>query len=140
MPLSLIAILLTMLLPTGKCGHIEMQSKLVSESQFRAMYERVYPDFGTPSRSHYDRTLYIAKRESNRGSKSEVKLGRTVKNPKSSAYGLFGFLTSTFKSTGFSGRTDCAECQMIGFFRYIDRRYSGSITKAYNHHKRYGWY
>lgn len=121
------------------CGHNNIRDNLITEKQFNTIYQRVYSHFGTPSRGHYARTLYIAKRESNRGPNNAPKLSRTLKNPKSTAYGMFQFLNNTWNNVGMK-KTDCAECQMTGFFRYIQRRYSGSIERAYNHHKKYGWY
>lgn len=131
-----------LVISTGKinpCGHIAIVNNLVTEKQFNSIYHRVYSKFGTPSRGHYERTLYIAKRESNRGSNREPKFGRTLKNPKSTAYGMFQFLNKTWQTVDVR-KTDCAECQMVGFFKYVKRRYSGSIERAYNHHKKHGWY
>lgn len=121
------------------CGHHKLNDNLITETQFRAIYQRVYSQFGTPSRGHYERTLYIAKKESNRGSNTTPKFSRTLKNSKSTAYGMFQFLNKTWNNVGVK-KTDCAECQMVGFFKYIQRRYSGSIERAYNHHKKHGWY
>lgn len=56
----------------------------------------------------------------------------------STAYGLWGFLNSTWKNVGFR-KTNCPYCQTRAALRYIKRRYK-SIDKAWNHHLKHHWY
>lgn len=81
------------------------------------------------SRSH-DLMVGIARRESN--------YKPTTRNRKSSAYGLFGFLNSTWKGTGVV-KTTCPHCQTEAAMRYIKRRY-GTIEKAYAFWLKHKWY
>lgn len=81
-------------------------------------------------------------RSSSRGyvrlAKKESTYRPTAQNPRTSAYGLFGFLNSTWKSVGMK-KTDCPYCQVEAAGRYIKRRY-GSISAALAHHNKKGWY
>ena len=72
----------------------------------------------------------IARRESN--------YKPTTRNKRSSAYGLFGFLNSTWKGTGIQ-KTNCPYCQTEAAMRYIKRRY-GTIEKAYDFWLKHRWY
>ncbi len=121
------------------CHYPKSNSAYVTETEFKSLYAKIAPKYGHTSRS-YDRTLYIAKRESNKGRvKGEVRLDSKAQNSKSSAYGKYGFLNQTWKNVGVK-KTDCKSCQMDAFFRYVKRRYGGSLDRAYNHHKTKGWY
>lgn len=62
----------------------------------------------------------------------------TAQNRKSTAYGLFQFLDSTWKGTGHQ-KTDDPIQQTEAGVEYIKRRY-GTPTNALNFHKRNGWY
>jgi murein DD-endopeptidase MepM/ murein hydrolase activator NlpD len=59
-----------------------------------------------------------------------------ARNPASSAYGLFQFLSSTQRQYGYG---DDAASQAQGGMKYIAARY-GSPVEAIAHHNRKGWY
>lgn len=61
----------------------------------------------------------------------------TVKNPRSSAYGIFQFLDSTWKPYG--PKTSDPRLQTQYGLEYIRRRY-GSPSRALNFHLAHGWY
>lgn len=62
----------------------------------------------------------------------------TTRNKRSTAYGLYGFLNSTWKGTGVK-KTDCPNCQTEAAMRYIKARY-GTPEKALAFHRKHGWY
>jgi hypothetical protein len=62
----------------------------------------------------------------------------TAQNPTSSAYGMFQFLDSTWKSYGVSKTSDPTQ-QAIGGDRYITARYGDPIAAA-AHEQAYNWY
>ena len=61
----------------------------------------------------------------------------TVKNPKSSAYGIFQFLDNTWKPYG--AKTSDPALQTQYGLDYINRRY-GSPSRALAFHQTKGWY
>lgn len=61
-----------------------------------------------------------------------------ARNKSSSAYGLGGFLNSTWRGTGVK-KSDCATCQVKAMLRYIKGRY-GTPSKAYRFHQSRRWY
>ena len=61
-----------------------------------------------------------------------------AQNPRSTAYGLFQFLDSTWKGTGIAKTSDCAK-QMEAGKRYIQQRY-GSYSAAWSFWKIHHWY
>ena len=61
-----------------------------------------------------------------------------AKNPRSTAYGLFQFLDSTWRSVGAAKTANPAQQAEAGL-RYIKQRY-GSPTRALQFHLRNNWY
>jgi len=61
-----------------------------------------------------------------------------AQNPTSSAYGLYGFLNSTWVSVGCIKTSDPVEQERCALL-YIEQRY-GSIAEAYNFHLRNNYY
>jgi hypothetical protein len=61
-----------------------------------------------------------------------------AKNPKSSAYGLYGFVNKTWKTTGFE-KTNCYFCQTEAAHVYIQKRY-GSPSRALRFHQKHRYY
>lgn len=61
-----------------------------------------------------------------------------AQNPNSTAYGLFQFLNSTWKGTGFNKTSDPAQQTAAGL-RYIKDRY-GTPSAAVDFHRRNNWY
>jgi len=68
----------------------------------------------------------------------ESSLSPRCKDPRSSAYGLMGFLKSTWAGTGHK-KTDCYFCQIDAAYLYIIKRY-GSVKAARDFHRRKGYY
>lgn len=68
----------------------------------------------------------------------ESKYKIDAQNPKSSAYGLWGFLDSTRKTYNVP-KNRCTYCQTLGALRYIKSRYR-TVDEAYKHFIRKGWY
>lgn len=62
----------------------------------------------------------------------------TLRNPRSSAYGVAQFLDSTWKGTGIKKTSDPI-MQIRAMYRYVHARY-GSAAKALAFHKRNRWY
>lgn len=62
----------------------------------------------------------------------------TAQNPNSSAYGLYGFLDSTWNSVGCVKTPNPIEQERCGIL-YMKQRY-GSIESAYYFHKQHNWY
>lgn len=62
----------------------------------------------------------------------------TAQNPISSAYGLYGFLDSTWGSVGCVKTSDPVEQERCAI-RYIEQRYGG-IEGAYRFHRQMDWY
>lgn len=62
----------------------------------------------------------------------------TIKNPTSTAYGIFQFLDSTWKNYGFQKTADPAEQTRAGL-HYIAQRYKDPVA-ALNFHLRNNWY
>jgi hypothetical protein len=62
----------------------------------------------------------------------------TAQNPRSSAYGLYGFLDSTWGSVGCTKTSDPAEQERCAIL-YMKQRY-GSIEGAYKWHLAHDWY
>ena len=62
----------------------------------------------------------------------------TLKNRRSSAYGLYQFLNQTWKDVGIS-RTHCPYCQSEAAILYIRDRYK-TPTRALQFHNSRGWY
>ena len=61
-----------------------------------------------------------------------------AQNPNSTAYGLFQFLTSTFRNYGYEP-TDSADIQIDLGFRYIQDRHK-TPCGALQHHSQYNYY
>jgi len=61
-----------------------------------------------------------------------------AQNPTSSAYGLYGFLNSTWSTVGCVKTSDPVEQERCALL-YIEQRY-GSIAEAYNFHLRNNYY
>lgn len=72
----------------------------------------------------------IAKRESNYRS--------TTRTKRSTAYGLYGFLNSTWRGVGVK-KTACPYCQTEAAIAYIKRRY-GSTDRALAFWRKHHWY
>lgn len=70
--------------------------------------------------------------------RKESNFKKTATNPKSSAYGLTGFLNRT-RLQHRVPRNDCAACQIKGLMSYTASRY-GSPRNARAFHKRKGYY
>ena len=60
------------------------------------------------------------------------------RDPRSTAYGLYGFLNSTWRGTGIP-KSDCPTCQTQAALKYVEKRY-GSPEKALVFHRKHGWY
>jgi len=61
-----------------------------------------------------------------------------AQNPTSSAYGLYGFLNSTWGTVGCVKTSDPVEQERCALL-YIEQRY-GSMAGAYNFHLEHNWY
>ena len=61
-----------------------------------------------------------------------------AQNPTSSAFGLFGFLNSTWSTVGCVKTSDPVEQERCALL-YIEQRY-GSIAGAYHFHLEHNWY
>lgn len=59
-------------------------------------------------------------------------------NPRSSSAGLYGFLSSTRAKYGVTLESPLSE-QSDAFLRYCTNRY-GSVSNAWAHHRRKGWF
>jgi hypothetical protein len=81
-------------------------------------------------RSTFRGMLSIANRESGRFTREQ--------NKRSSAFGLYQFLNSTWKDTGIK-KTDCPVCQTLAMLKYVQKRY-GSVQAALHYHKIHGYY
>ena len=62
----------------------------------------------------------------------------TAQNPESSAYGLYGFLDSTWDTVGCTKTSDPVEQERCAKL-YIKQRY-GTLREAYLFHKENNWY
>lgn len=62
----------------------------------------------------------------------------TAQNPKSSAYGLYGFLDGTWNTVGCVKTSDPKEQERCAI-KYMEQRYGG-IEGAYYHHLVHDWY
>lgn len=62
----------------------------------------------------------------------------TAQNPTSTAYGMFQFLNSTWRSYGIAKTSD-PYWQTVAGLRYLQSRY-GDPLSAWAHETRYGWY
>lgn len=62
----------------------------------------------------------------------------TAQNPHSSAYGLGGFLNSTWKTVGHSKTSDC-KVQVDGVIDYIEKNYKDPVL-AWSFWKKNNWY
>jgi len=122
----------------NKCNHKVPTATTLNEKQREYVYSlAVYLEKGekarpgsTTSRSYVRGLTRLSFKESTHST-----LG---KNPRSTASGLFGFLDSTWKGTGFS-KTQCPICQTRAAYRYCVNRYK-SIDNALAFHKRRGYY
>lgn len=61
-----------------------------------------------------------------------------AKNPRSTAFGLFQFLDSTWKSVGIQKTSDVSQQIQAGIL-YIQRRY-GTPSRALAYHRQNNWY
>jgi len=61
-----------------------------------------------------------------------------AQNPTSSAFGLYGFLNSTWATVGCVKTSDPVEQERCALL-YIEQRY-GSIAGAYHFHRQHNWY
>jgi len=68
----------------------------------------------------------------------ESSLNPKAQNPTSTAYGLFQFLDSTWKSVGMKKTSD-PEQQFVGGFKYIKQRY-GTPEAAWAFWQKHHWY
>ena len=109
--------------------HQEYHTGRLSRSQMIAIADKTLSRHGT--RTGRTSLVEIARRESGFNPLAKNKDG-------SSAYGLFGFLKTTWKGTGIK-KTNCPHCQTEAGVRYIKGRY-GTPEKALEFHKRKGWY
>lgn len=100
-------------------------------------YEQVVMAFGP---EHWDSFNKIVSQESWnwRITTDHYKGGYTKTGVKSSAYGLCGFLNSTWKDTGFT-KTDDPRTQIAACIVYIEDRY-GDPIKAWKFHLAHNWY
>lgn len=62
----------------------------------------------------------------------------TAQNPRSSAYGLYGFLDSTWATVGCKKTSDPAEQERCAIL-YMEQRYGG-VEGAYYFHLQNNWY
>lgn len=62
----------------------------------------------------------------------------TAQNPRSSAYGLYGFLDSTWSTVGCTKTSEPMEQERCAIL-YMEQRYGG-IEGAYHFHKQNDWY
>ena len=69
---------------------------------------------------------------------SESGFNNTAQNPTSTAYGMFQFLDSTWKSTGIKKTSD-PTLQTFAGLKYIKSRY-GDPIHAWDFHKKNNWY
>ncbi len=68
----------------------------------------------------------------------ESKFNPHAQSKRTSAYGLYGFLNSTWRSTGVKKTSD-PTTQTVAALKYIKRRY-GTPEKALEFHKKKGYY
>lgn len=115
-----------------RCGHSYSRGEKVSGPRLRHVAKEAAKKAKFSLREgDVARMEKILKRESYGGL-------TTVKNPRSSAYGMWQFLNGTWKGTGIK-KTDCPFGQTEAFFIYVEKRY-GTIAKALAWHKRRGYY
>lgn len=69
---------------------------------------------------------------------AESSFNPRAQNKKSSAYGLFGFLNSTWRSVGID-KTACGWCQIEAAKMYVSDRYH-SFRRAYERQQEKGSY
>jgi hypothetical protein len=60
------------------------------------------------------------------------------RDPRSTAYGLYGFLKAQWKEVGIP-KSDCPTCQTRAAIRYIEKRFK-TPEKAKEFWKKHGWY
>lgn len=68
----------------------------------------------------------------------ESTLRPTARNSRSSAYGLYGFLDSTWRGTGVQ-KTKCPYCQTRAAIKYMRGRYKTPV-RALRFHRSRGYY
>lgn len=106
------------------------ETRLSAES-VHSLVQRVDKAYNLKMTAH-DRTAMVTI------SRLESEHRPKIKNKRSSAYGLFQFLDSTWKGTGIA-KTDIPFFQTLAAYRYMKRRY-GSPVKALRHKYKTGVY
>lgn len=90
-------------------------------------YRHVVSTWGTESWESFYKIIH-----------AESRWNPNAQNPKSSAFGLGQFLSSTWKSTGIEKTNDPYQ-QIDGVIIYIHERYDDPV-KAWNHWQKMHWY
>lgn len=90
------------------------------------------------TRNVHERTLSSQRDAIHKIVKKESGGNPRAQNPRSTAYGSFQFLNSTWKGVGIK-KTSCIGCQAEAGLYYILFRYK-SPSRALDHHNRKGWY
>lgn len=124
------ALIATLVMMPNQCklGHrYDAKTKLLTPRIVRNLVSRAKPNYRETQLKAME---VIAKKE------STYKVNE--RDPRSTAYGLYGFLNSTWKDTGIP-KSDCPTCQTIAALKYVEKRY-GSPEKALAFHRRHGWY
>ena len=113
------------------CHTLYARGEILTEARFETVFWSAVQRSGTTiSRSGMRDARSICKRESG--------FQINCRDPRSSAYGLWGFLNSTWRDQ-HRKRTDCPVCQTRAFLDYCRERY-GSIQGALSFHRRHGFY
>ncbi len=106
------------------------ETRLPAES-VHALVQRVDKAYNLKMTAH-DRTAMVTI------SRLESEHRPKIKNKRSTAYGMFQFLNSTWKGTGIA-KTDIPFFQTLAAYRYMKRRY-GTPVKALRHKYKTGVY
>jgi hypothetical protein len=107
------------------CGFTKSSNPILTQKEFTSVCS--YLKIPSSQKSHI---WEIIKKESN--------FKKTATNPKSSAYGLTGFVKRT-RTLHRVPKNDCASCQIKGLMSYTASRY-GSPRDARAFHRRNGYY
>lgn len=107
------------------CGFKKNNNPILTPTEFTSVCS--YLKISSNQKSHI---WEIIRKESN--------FKKTATNPKSSAYGLTGFLNRT-RLQHRVPKNDCASCQIKGLMSYTASRY-GSPRNARAFHKSNGYY
>lgn len=90
------------------------------------------------TRNVHERVLTSQKKMLHEIVKRESGGNPQAQNKRSTAYGSWQFLNSTWKSVGIK-KTSCISCQSEGGILYTVYRYK-TPSRAIQHHNRKGWY